>query len=87
MQVDLDLISGSVLETSVQSLGWEDPLGKGKATHYSILAWVPKSRTQLSNFHFHFSLSRVKKNLKTLNITKCIKIIEESAQRTIFNIL
>ena len=25
-------------ETWVQSLGWEDPLGKGKATHYSILA-------------------------------------------------
>ena len=26
-------------ETWVQSLGWEDPLGKGKATHSSILAW------------------------------------------------
>ena len=26
-------------ETSVQSLGWEDPLEKGKATHSSILAW------------------------------------------------
>ena len=25
-------------ETWVQSLGWEDPLGKGKATHSSILA-------------------------------------------------
>ena len=24
---------------SVQSLGWEDPLEKGKATHSSILAW------------------------------------------------
>ena len=23
----------------VQSLGWEDPLEKGMATHYSILAW------------------------------------------------
>ena len=23
----------------VQSLGWEDPLEKGKATHSSILAW------------------------------------------------
>ena len=27
-------------ETSVRSLGWEDPLEKGKATHSSILAWV-----------------------------------------------
>ena len=29
----------AVLETWVQSLGWEDPLEKGKATHSSILAW------------------------------------------------
>ena len=26
-------------ETGVHSLGWEDPLEKGKATHSSILAW------------------------------------------------
>ena len=26
-------------ETWDQSLGWEDPLEKGKATHSSILAW------------------------------------------------
>ena len=26
-------------ETWLQSLGWEDPLEKGKATHPSILAW------------------------------------------------
>ena len=26
-------------ETWVPSLGWEDPLEKGKATHSSILAW------------------------------------------------
>ena len=26
-------------ETQVQSLGQEDPLEKGMATHYSILAW------------------------------------------------
>ena len=45
-----------------QSLGWEDTLEKGKATHSSILAWripdcivhgVAKSRTCLSDFHFH----------------------------------
>ena len=27
------------VETWVQSLGWEDPLEKGMATHSSILAW------------------------------------------------
>ena len=26
-------------ETWVRSLGWEDPQEKGKATHFSILAW------------------------------------------------
>ena len=26
-------------ETQVQSLGWEDPLEKRKATHSSTLAW------------------------------------------------
>ena len=26
-------------EIWVQSLGWEDPLKKGMATHYSVLAW------------------------------------------------
>ena len=31
--------SASMLETWVQSLGWEDTLEKGKATHSSILAW------------------------------------------------
>ena len=26
-------------ETWVHSLGWEDPLEKGRATHSSVLAW------------------------------------------------
>ena len=29
----------AIWETWVQSLGWEDPLEKGKATYSSILAW------------------------------------------------
>ena len=49
-------------ETWAQSLGWEDPLQKGNATHSSILAWrIPwtvwskgsQSWTRLSDFHFH----------------------------------
>ena len=45
-------------EIWVRSLGFEDPLEKGKATHSSILAWriqsmeSTKSRTQLSDFDF-----------------------------------
>ena len=31
-------------ETWVRSLGWEDPLEKGKAAHSSILAWrIPRT--------------------------------------------
>ena len=56
-------------ETQVPSLGWEDPLEKGTATHSSILAWrspwtqepgrlrsleFTASQTQLSDWHFHF---------------------------------
>ena len=45
--------------TWVPSLGWEDPLEKGTATHSSILAWriawtineVAKNWTRLSDFH------------------------------------
>ena len=54
-------------ETCVQSLGQEDPLEKGMATHSSILAWrIPwteepggqqsmglQSQTQLSDFQSH----------------------------------
>ena len=55
----------AVWETWMQSLDWQDPLEKGKATHSGILAWrIPwttvhgaeKSGTRLSNFHFHFGL-------------------------------
>ena len=32
-------------ETWIRSLGWEDPLEEGKATHSSILAWrIPMDR-------------------------------------------
>ena len=55
--------------TWVRSLGWEDSPGEGKGytLHYSglensmdcIVHWVPKSRTRLSDFHFH-SMSKFK---------------------------
>ena len=35
----------AVRETWVQSLGWEDPLEEGMATHSSIFAWrIPMDR-------------------------------------------
>ena len=49
-------------DTWIRFLGWEDPLEKGMATHFSTLAWripwtllvhgVVKSWTPLSDFHF-----------------------------------
>ena len=51
----------NVGQTWIRSLGWEDPLEKGKTTHSSILACVvhgvTKSQTQPSDFHFHFHLT------------------------------
>ena len=60
-------------ETGFQSLGWEDPLEKGMATHPSILAWrismdtgawkatvhgVTKRWIRLSDFHFQLEMKR-----------------------------
>ena len=56
-------------ETGFQSLGQEDPLEKEMATHSSVLAGefhgqrslgttvhgVAKSRTQMSDYHFHLT--------------------------------
>ena len=54
-------------ETWVQSLGWKEPLEKGKAGYPlqdsdlensmdCIVHGIAKSQTQLSDFHFHYWL-------------------------------
>ena len=43
-------------ETWVQSLDWEDPLENSMDC---IVHGVEKSQTQLSDFHFHYSLTCV----------------------------
>ena len=41
-------------ETRVWSLGWEDPLGEGMATHSSILAWrIPWTEVLLGYSPWH----------------------------------
>ena len=60
-------------DTWVRSLGWEDPLEKGKATHSSILAWripwtvhgVAKSWIRLSDFNFSLYTEGEEKTPKT----------------------
>ena len=37
-------------ETQVGSLGWEDPLEKGTATHYSTLAWKISRTGSLASY-------------------------------------
>ena len=39
-------------ETRVQSLGWKDPLEKGMATHFSILAWKIPWTEEPGRLHF-----------------------------------
>ena len=64
-------------ETQVPSLGQENPLEMGMAVHSSILAWRNSmdrgvwqaivhgvTKTQLSDWHFHFSLFQILKKKK-----------------------
>ena len=50
-------------ETWVQTLGWEDPLEKGMATHSSILAW----RIPLDREAWWATVHRVTKNWTPLS--------------------
>ena len=78
-------------ETPVWFLGQEDPLEKGKATYSSILAWrismdcirhgVAKSRTRLSDFHFHFVSPLYLKLIKNL-VYFCLPL--KSSHQTLF---
>ena len=76
-------------DTWVSSLGQEDPLEKGMATHSSILAWrIPwtektgglhsmglQSWTRLRDEHFHFSMGSRKseKHLAHVDLFLCLK--------------
>ena len=63
-------------ETWVRSLGWEDPLEKGKATHSSILAWrIPRrspwghkesDTTERLSLHFTSLMCSVAQSCPTL---------------------
>jgi len=45
LNIQITLNLPAIWETWVRSLGWEDPLEKGMATHSSILSWrIPMDR-------------------------------------------
>ena len=59
----------AVWETWVPSLGWEDPLEKGKATHSSILAWrIPRTVQSMGS-------QRVRHNWATFTFIHEIKML------------
>ena len=72
----------AIQKTWVQSLGWEDPLGKGKGYPLQFSGLensmqsmeVAKSRTRLTDFHFHFALiwliAQLVKNLPAIPETR-----------------
>ena len=75
-------------ETWVWSLGWEDPLEKGKTTHSSILAWripwtmqsmgITKSQAGLDDFHFRLWATAVITALSpTIRLVNTWPIVEQ----------
>ena len=73
-------------ETWFQSLGWEDPLQEGMATHSSTLAWrilwteepgktMAKSQTRLNDFNsLHFRLVMVRFMCQLCWAVGCLEI-------------
>ena len=77
-------------EIWVQSLDWEDPLEKGKATHSSVVAWrIPWGREELDttgqlSLHFCefiFALL-VSSSISVFNPEKVLEIL----RRTVFEL-
>ena len=82
-------------ETWVQSLGWENPLEEGMATHSSILAWrlptdrevwqatlhgVTKSQTRLSDWT-ELSIPRLEEGMATHSSILAWRIAMDRAGR------
>ena len=60
-------------ETWVQSLGWEDPLEKGNATHSSILAWIIPWTVYFMGYiscMFH-GVAKIRTQLSDFHFTSC----------------
>ena len=75
----------AVREPWVQSLGWEDPLEKGTATHSSILAWrIPwteepgdaKNQTRLNNLTTqHQATHRINHHVSVVQHSKNVFLV------------
>ena len=56
----------AVQETRVQSLGWENPLEKGMATHSSILAWRIPCTEEPESYDWAPLVAQTVKNLPAI---------------------
>ena len=59
----------AVQETRVQSLGWENPLEKGVATHSSILAWRIPCTKEPESYDWTSLVAQMVKNLPAMGET------------------
>ena len=64
-------------ETWVQSLGWEDPLEEGKATHSSILAYAVHGVTKsgVTTERLSYGTTKILKHFKSLKNFSTFEII------------
>ena len=60
----------AVQETLVQSLGWENPLEKGVATHSSILAWRIPCTEEPESYDWTSLVAQMVKNLPAMGETQ-----------------
>ena len=73
-------------ETWVWSLGREDPLEKGKATHSSSLAWEIPCTEEPGRLQSRESESqRVRQNLATKQQLRSLKTLEEKGEHVYEN--
>ena len=56
-------------ETQVQSLGWEDPLEKGIASHFHILAWRIPWTEELGGLLVHGVAESITTELLTVSLS------------------
>ena len=71
-------------ETWVQSLGWEDPLEEGMATHSSILAWkIPMEQRRLAGYSPWGHKESDTTQHSTYCFLKCFKISEQNRKQSL----
>ena len=85
-------------ETRVPSLGWEDPLAEGMATHCSVLAWrIPwteepgglqdvgckeSNTAEQLHFHFYFPLCPISISKNPVQVGRASLTIKQTVEHS-----